>query len=114
VWEDRLAFLITPDYLHTQSAERKRRNFESERDMVHVLALTGQMQECRERIRILAEEAGVRWKWDDLKTVYIRAVQTEDAETAGLVRRFVKRESWEDVDVEEEEEEDFEEEEEWF
>jgi pentatricopeptide repeat protein len=85
VWEDRIAFTHTPAYWTVPWQERKGMDFLAERDLIDVLALSGFLGEAMERIRVLAEDGGIEWTWDDLRTVYTKSVELEDPE----VRNFV-------------------------
>ncbi|KAA8899242.1 hypothetical protein FN846DRAFT_960656 [Sphaerosporella brunnea] len=91
VWQDRLAFTRTPAYWMIPAEERKEMDFLAERDLIDALALGGYLGEAMERIRVLRDEAGVRWTWEDLRTVYVKAVELEDPEVRDYVREVTGR-----------------------
>jgi len=90
VWKDRQDFTGTPAYRREPVWQREKADFEAEKLMIWALALGNELGEAVERIQILAKEAGVQWTWDDLQTVYHKAVQLEDAQTAASIRAFTE------------------------
>lgn len=86
VWGDRMVYSRTPLYLSLPKRLRDNLDFSAERHMINTLAATGLIGEALERIRILYEEGGIDWKWDDLKGVYTRAAEVEDVKTMRYIR----------------------------
>ncbi|KAF8543038.1 hypothetical protein BDD12DRAFT_802382 [Trichophaea hybrida] len=91
VWKDRLDFTLTPAYRRETPFQREKADFEAERLMIWVLALGNKLDEAMERVQILAKDGGVEWKWEDLQTVYIKAVQLENAQVAASIGAITGR-----------------------
>lgn len=113
VWADRMKYLETPQYLSTRESDRRALDFAAERKLIDILALSDKTIEARERMLTLQNEAGVEWQWDELRTLYVKAVQLEDAVTVRAVRQATERDKegrrkkWLDVTEEEAETPDY-------
>ncbi|TGZ80115.1 hypothetical protein EX30DRAFT_396452 [Ascodesmis nigricans] len=93
VWKDRMHFLETPEYRRTPSGERKRLDIAAEKKLINVLALGNHTVEARDRMLTLQNEAGVEWQWEDLRTLYVKAIQNEDTVTVREIKQATERDN---------------------
>lgn len=71
-----------------QMSEKQRRKIDSETELwiVRLLAKCELLGEAKQRISVLLPI--YKWQWDDLKTVYVKAIQVEDEGTAAFIKQI--------------------------
>ena len=88
VYADRLAFCKTPDYMREYQQTREKNDFMAEKYLIDVLAKKELLGEAMERVTILSQEAGIKWRFNDLKTLYTKAIQLDDMDTVRRVNEL--------------------------
>jgi pentatricopeptide repeat protein len=73
--------------IYHQMSEKQRRKIDSETELwiLRLLAKCELLGEAKQRIAVLAPI--YKWEWEDLQTVYTKAIQVEDEGTAAFVKQ---------------------------
>lgn len=90
IYADREEYKRTASYLRMFPEEKRKHDFYAERTMIDLLATCEFIGEAVERLKRNLEE--FEWKEEDLKTLYVRAVQMEDWSTVELCNTVSGRE----------------------
>lgn len=84
---DRDQFKLTKTYLTMFPDERKKHDFYAERSMIDILARCEFLGEAAQKVWETWESGEWEWKEEDLRTLYVRAVQCEDWSTVDLCQK---------------------------
>lgn len=85
VWMDRLRYMQSPECAAIKPAIRQRMDRNAQLNMINCLAGCDHLPEARQAVEMLSEK-GVQFEWEDLRTLYTKAVQAEDPETLMMIK----------------------------
>lgn len=86
VWLDRLRYMQTPECAEIKDTVRQRMDTNAQLNMINCLAACNHLPEARQAVELLSEK-GVKFEWEDLRTLYTKAVQAEDPETLLMIKK---------------------------